>query len=157
MSIRTAQGRSDGQPKSSWLKVVADPADRLCDEQRGRRRVKERRNVAADPVHPPDAGERAERDSAPDAKPALPDGERPPPVIESVARRGQKEVQAPPGQPGRNPPQLNVVAQLARAALRLPPATDDRHRREDSGGVAQAVDVKRVRTEIQHVAGRTGN
>ena len=91
---RTAQGRSDRQPEELLVESSCRPGR---SPVRRAARAPPRQGTPqrpADPVHPPDAGERAERDSALDDKPALPDGERPRPVIEGVARRGRRGVQA---------------------------------------------------------------
>ena len=56
-------------PEQLLVEVVADAPDRLRDEQSGRGRVEEQRDVGAGPVHAPDPDERAERDPAPMPRP----------------------------------------------------------------------------------------
>src|SRR5919106_568493 len=72
------------------VEVVANSADRLCDEQPGRRRVQESGDVGVVATQAPDADGGSDRYSAPDAQTALPDGERAPPVVRHlIPARGQ--------------------------------------------------------------------
>ena len=63
---------------------VADPADALREQQPRRGRVHEAEDAVAGVPHDHRAGEAAEEDPAPDAEPALPDGERRPPGVDRL-------------------------------------------------------------------------
>src|SRR4051794_24406371 len=95
------------------VEVVADAADRLRDEQAGRRRVevvavgaarrggggagragaKEGGSAGAARVQPQGAGGVPRRDSTPDPEPALPDSERPPPRVRRLVPACDEEVE----------------------------------------------------------------
>ncbi len=144
-------------PVELLVEVVADAADGLRDEQRRRGGVEEARHVGARAAQAPDPGGRPQGDPAPDPQAALPDRERPPPVVgDLVPARGQ-EVEAPADDPGREAPQRHVLDELARAALRLPAARGDRDRREHGEHVAEPVDADVEGPDVDPVERRAGN
>ena len=108
------------------------------------------------PAQPPDPNQRARGDPAPDAQPALPDGERPPPVRRDFVPAGGEEVEAAADQAGGEAPQRDVVDELARAALGLPAARRDHHRGRDREHVHQTVHVDEQRPDVKAVERRAG-
>src|SRR5205085_3091261 len=96
------------------VEVVADPSDRLGDQQAGRRYVDEPAQVgAAQPtMGAPHADGNAGSDPAPDAQPTLPDRKRAPPVVRYLARGGDEEVDPAPDQPGREGPHRDLGGQV---------------------------------------------
>src|SRR4029450_9040275 len=107
-----------GPPEQLLVEVVADAPDRLGHKQRRGGRVQEIGQARARAPGPPPADDRAPReaashapapppprpppppppddgpppDPAPNAQPSLPHGERPPPVLERVARSSREKV-----------------------------------------------------------------
>ena len=68
-------------PEELLVPPVADPPDRLRHEQPGREAVGEEPDVRAGALRDEAADEAAGGDPAPDAEAALPDRERPPPLV----------------------------------------------------------------------------
>jgi hypothetical protein len=93
-----------GRPAEELLvEVVADPPNRLADEQRRSGGVHEGGRGDAGTAQAPEADETAKRDAAPDPHPAVPDRERSQPVGGHFARAGRVKVEAPADHSGRKP------------------------------------------------------
>ena len=139
------------------VEVIADPPDRLADEQGRGGRVHEggRRDTGA--AQAPEPCRAAQGYATPDAHATVPDGERPPPVGRHFAAAGQVEVEAAADQAGGEAPQRHVVDQSARAAPRLPAAHRDQHRRRQPDHVHQPVDVDFERAEVKAARGWAGD
>jgi hypothetical protein len=110
------------------VEVVADPADCLADQQRRRDGVHERGGRDARAAKAPEADEATERHPAPDPHAAVPNGERPPPVLRHEVGAGQVEIQAASHESCGKGPEGDVVEQRPRVALRLPAPPRDQHR-----------------------------
>jgi len=91
------------------VEVVADPADALGDQQAGRHRVHEHRDVAATFADPPDTDRDRQRYRAPDPEPAIPYGQHPVPDVRDVHRGGDVEVDPAADDAGGHAPQGDVV------------------------------------------------
>ena len=139
------------------VEVVADPPDRLRDEQRRRGGVHEQRDVRAVAAQPPDADEGAGGDPAPDTKAPLPDCEGPPPVRRDFAPAGGQEVQAPADHARGEAPQRDLVDELAAAAPGLPAARGDLHRGDHRDHVPEAVGVEEQRSQMESVVSGAGD
>jgi hypothetical protein len=124
------------------LPNIADAADRLRDQQRGRAGVHERGDVRASSVHAPDADGDAERDPAPDAEAALPDRERAPPGVRDLVPARDHVIEAAADQAGGEAPQRDLVDQLGVASGRDPAAPGDVHRGDDGDRVEESIDVQ---------------
>ena len=112
-----------GRPAEQLLvEVVADPADRLSDEQSWSGRVQECGDVGAGAAQPPQPDERAGGHPAPDPQSALPDRERTPPVVWYLVPARREVVEPAADQAGREPPDRDLVHELTPTALLLPAA-----------------------------------
>ena len=90
-----------GAAEQLLVEIVADPADRLCDQQSGRGSIHERRDVHASAAQAPQPHSRTGSDPAPDPQAALPDRQRPPPVVRHLVPARREVVQATPNQTRR--------------------------------------------------------
>src|SRR6185312_11211115 len=88
-----APGKVGRAAEELLVEVVADPADRLGDEQGGGGAVHEGGDRDARPVDPPDPDRGARGDPAPDPEPAVPDRERSPPGVGHFAPARDVEVE----------------------------------------------------------------
>src|SRR3954469_24932717 len=138
------------------VEPVADPPDRLGDEQPRRNAVHEHRDVRAAPSKDPHAREHARGDAAPDPQAAAPDRERAPPLARPFVPARGEEVQPPPDQAGREPPQRAFLHERAVAAELLPAPRRDDHRAEDGEDVADAIGAEEQRADVEAVLGRAG-
>ena len=150
--------RQARRPAEQFLvEVVPDPADTLRDQQRGRHRIHDHRDVAAGPAGPPDADQDGDRYRAPDAEATGPYREHAVPDVRDVHRRGDIEVDPAADDPGRHAPQGDVVDQLGVPAGGGPAAAGDDDRGRDADQVHQRVDVDEQRADVEAVDRRAGN
>ena len=138
------------------VEIVADPADRLGDEQRGGDGVRERAHGDAEPVsrqaRPRPRGQRRPRCRGRRSRPRTPV-----PDVRDVARRGDVEVNTAADDAGRHDPQRDVVDQV-RVAAEGPPATPgDQDRQRDPDDVAEGVEVDLQRADMECVDRRAGD
>ena len=131
------------------VEVVADPADRLGDQQRRRRCIEESRDVGAAAAKHPEASEGPGGDAAPDAEPPVPDRNRSPPMRRHFVPARREEVKAPADQPGGKGPDRDVLNKATVAPGTFPAAACDRHRREHCGDVGEAVRVDDEWSDIE--------
>ena len=147
-----------GRPAEQLLvEVVADAPDRLRHQQGRGDRVHEQAHVRVVPAHPPHPGQRAQRDAAPDAQAAVPDGEDAVPVVRDVLRGGQVEVDAATDDAGRDGPEGDVADQPRVAALCLPAPLGDQDRQRDPDDVHQPVEMYERRADVKAVDRRAGD
>ena len=136
---------------------VADPPDRLRDEQPGREAVGEQPDVGAGALGDEPADEAAERDPAPDAEAALPDRERPPPLVGHLVPARREVVEPGADDAGADAPdgaaedQVPVAAAVDEAVAGDPDADADRREQR------QAVHVDRQRAEVDGAVRRRGD
>ena len=133
---------------------VADPPDRLGDEQSGCEAVGEQPHVGAGALRDVPTDEAAGRDAAPDAEAALPDRERPPPLVGHLVP-ARREVVEPGADDARTDApdgaaedEIPVAAAVDAAVAGDPDA--DRDRREQR----EAVHVDRQRADVDGAARR---
>jgi len=139
------------------VEVVADPSDRLGDEQPGSSGIHECGDVHTRAAQSPEPGERAGGDPAPDPEAALPDRERAPPVVGHLVPARRDVVQPSADETRREPPHRDVVDELAPAALLLPAPDRDRDRSADPEHVHQPIRVHEQRPEVKAVARWAGD
>src|SRR5436190_16865671 len=137
------------------VEIVADSPDRLRDEQAGRGSVEETGDVGSPPVQDPDARRRPGCDAAPDAEPAMPDRERPPPGVRSLIPARDEKVDPPADDPSWEAPDRNLVDELPLATHMFPATPRDRDRSQDSDQVAEAVDMDEERADPEPVVAWT--
>ena len=162
---RRAEGRVDLQPPGQaggateqfLVEVVADAPDRLRHQQGGRDGVHELGHVGPGPVHPPYAGQGAERDAAPDPQAPIPDREHPVPVVRDVLRGGDVEIDPAADDPRGHRPDRHVADQGRIAAQGLPPALRDEDGGRDPDHVHQPVEMDVGRADMEPVHRRAGN
>ena len=142
------------------VEVVAQPADRLRQDNARRHRVAEggQRNSPAATRNPrPDT---AQEDRAPDAQAAFPDPRRRadagPAGAEVGLPVGRQVIQPATDQPERHRPHRHVVDDPAFAAAGHPAAVADDQRGDDAGDDAQRVGPDRDRPEVPDALPRTG-
>ena len=143
------------------VEPVAPPPEALREQHSGRRRVGEhdQRDALAAAADP--RTERAERDRAPDAQPAVPDLDR----VERAGARLAVEVQLGVGHHVVEPaaddaehdrPARDVPDVLARAAPLAHPPRREPQREEDARHDAQRVRTDRDRAQMPHALRRAG-
>ena len=142
------------------IEVVAQPADRLRENDSRRNRVAERRQrYAAAPAADPSA-DATERDRTPDTQAAVPDAQRTKDPGTAVAEVlwpvGDDVVQPTADQPERHRPQRDVIDDAALAAPCLPPSIADDQRHHDADDDEQRIRPDRDRPEIPHALRRAG-
>ena len=127
------------------VEPVAPAADPLGDQEPGRDRVGEEANALARAADDERAGEAAEEDAAPDAEPALPDGERPPPVVGNLVPARDVVVEARADDPERDTPDRDAEDEIPVAAEPRPanPGQPDARRDREQQHQAVHVDVQR--------------
>jgi hypothetical protein len=136
-------------PEELLVEVIADPADRLGDQERRRGGVEESRDVGAAAAQDPEASEGAGGDAAPDAEAAVPDRKRSPPMRRHFVPARRQEVKTPADEPRGNGPDRYVLNQVTIAAHALPTARGDRHRREDGDDIGESVGVDEERPDVK--------
>ena len=154
-SISSPHGRSVGLPNSSWLNQLPHAPDPLRQQQTRRDGVHEQPHALPGAVDDPRAGENAEEDPAPHAEPALPDGERPPPLVGHLAPARDVVVKARADDPGGDPPHRDAEHEIPVAA---PASPSDNPSARQHPAIAskqhQPVHVDRERAEVDRAARR---
>src|SRR5206468_7580060 len=102
------------------VEVVADPADRLRDEDRRGGRVQHPGDIRPPPSQDPDPDDHPPGDAPPAPQAALPDRERPPPGVRHLVPARDHVVEPPTDDPGRKAPQRTLLDELLGPTLRLP-------------------------------------
>ena len=153
------QGRRP--PVQLLVEVVAQPADRLRqNDPRGDRIAERGQRYPPSPARDPGA-DPAERHRAPNAQSAIPDPEcraQPGAAGSEICRPVRHDVIDPPtDQPERHGPQRDVIDHATLAAARLPPAITDDQRRDDPGDDAQRVRAQRNRPDEPDALCRAGD
>ena len=133
---------------------VADAADRLRDEEPRRGGVEEGGDARAGPAGDDAADDDAAGDPAPDPEPALPDGERPPPLVRNLVPARREVVEPGADDAGADAPDGDAEDQIPVAAARDPAHAGDRDARGDPGQQHQAVHVDRHGAEVERARGR---
>ncbi len=151
-SPREARGASE----ELLVEVVAHATDGLGDEQAGGGGVHEGDGVGVAAAQHPQPGECPAGDAAPDAEAALPDRNRPPPMVRHLVPARRQVVEAPADQPRRKAPQGDLVHEVALTAAALPAARRQGDRRGHGDDVRQAIGVHEDRAEVKAVRRRAG-
>ena len=141
------------------VEPVAPAPDPLREQQTRRDRVHEQPDALMGSMDDPCAREDAEEDSAPDAEPALPDGERRPPRVEVVdlVPAGDVVVEPRADDPGGDAPDRDAEDEIPVAAPLDPAVARQRDAGRDREQERDAVEVDRERADVDRAAVRRGN
>ena len=142
-SISSPQGRSVGLPKSSWFHQLPTRPIACATRRPGAAASSSAVTLAPARWAMIPADEDAAGDAAPDAEAALPDRERPPPLVRHLVPARREVVEARADDPGADAPDGDAEDQIPVAAARDPARAGDRDARRDPGQQHQAVHVDR--------------
>src|SRR4051812_1841764 len=146
-------------PEELLIPPVAEPPDPLREQQPGSSRVHEAEDAVAGPPDDHRAGEAAEEDSAPDAEPALPDGERRPPRVDRLhlVPRRDVVVQARADDSEADAPDRDAEDEIPVAALPDPTHAGEPDAPGDAEEQHQPVHTDRQRPDVEDPGARRGN
>ena len=146
--ISSPQGRSVGFPNSSWFHQFPKRPMPCATRSPGRDAVGELGDVCARALGDDHADDHPEPDPAPHAEPALPDGERPPPLVRELVPARDHVVQARPHDAGRDAPDGAAEDEVPVAAPPRPADARDDDRCGDRDEERQPVEMDRERPEL---------
>ena len=144
-------------PEELLVPPVADPSDRLRHEQAGREAVGEQPHVRPGALRDEAADEAPEGDPAPDAEAALPDRDRPPPLVGHLVPARREVVEPRADDAGADAPDGTAEDQVPVAAAVDEPGAGDPDADADRGEQRQPVHVDRQRPEVDGAAAGRGD
>ena len=149
-----APGQVRGLTEELLVPPVADPPYGLGDEQAGREAVGEQPHVGACALRDIPTHEAAGRDATPHAEAALPDRERPPPLVGHLVPARREVVEAGADDAGADAPDGTAEDEIPVATAVDEPVAGDPDADGDRREQREAVHVDRERADVDGAARR---